>query len=209
MKLSGCIKGCRFYVSVLACIRFGRARTDAALMRKFQCNRRTVHDLTKRLAAAGLIYPGGWQLSGSHWMPVWRAGNKPHAPHPLGKTLQKLPPRREVVAFVAFWNELQMPTTTRQLVEVSGIDRITAGRIIKHARELRMVRIAGWMGHLGQGHRAPMFAIGGAADEPKPAARPMAELQREYHARVVSRKQTNLLYAAITGRAPELSRAAA
>lgn len=200
MKIETCAKGGRFYVSVLACIRFGWARTDVAMVKRFKCNRRTVNDLTKRLAAAGLIYPGAWELSGTHWVPVWRIGNKPHAPHPRGKALQKLPPKPEVVAFVALWNELQTPSTTRQLVEASGIDRITVGRILKHARELRMVRIAGWMDHPGQGQRAPMYAIGGGADEPKPAPRPMAELQREYMSRVVSRRQTSLLYAAITGR---------
>lgn len=203
MKFAPGLKGGRLYVAVLACIRFGWARTDAALRKKFRCNRRTVNDLTKRLAAAGLIYPGGWELSGTHWIPVWRIGDKPHAPHPRGKALQKLPPRREVVAFAALWNELQTPTTTSQLVEASGIDRITTGRIIKYARELRMVRIAGWMDQPGQGARAPMFALGGRADEPKPPPRPMAELQREYQARVASRKQTSLLYAAITGRAIE------
>lgn len=200
MSHADCIKGGRFYVSVLACIRSGRARTDVALRQRFKCNRRTVNDLTKRLAAAGLIHVGGWELSGTHWMPVWRIGEAPHAPHPNGKTLQTLPARAEVTSFAALWNELQTPTTTQQLVEVSGICRTTVGNIIQHARGLRMVRIAGWLPHVGQGFRTPMFALGGAADEPKPARRPMAQLQREYQARVTARRQTSLLYAAITGR---------
>ena len=194
------IKGGRFYVSVLACIRFGRARTDLALRNRFKCNRRTVNDLTKRMAALGLIHVSGWELSGTHWMPVWKIGDKPHAPHPMGKVLQKLRPRQDVTAFAALWSELETASTTRQLMDASGIDRITLGRIIKHARDLRMVRIAGWMPHPGQGARIPMYALGGAADEPRPAARPMAELQRESAARIAAREKTSLLYAAITGR---------
>ncbi len=203
MNLSTCVKGGRFFVAVLACIRFGWARTDAAMVKRFGCNRRTVNDLTKRLAAGGLIHVGAWELSGSHWMPSWRIGDKPHAPHPLGKRLQKLPPKQEVTAFVALWEELQSPSTTQQLVDASGISRATVGAIINLARDLRMVRIADWQTSPGQGARAPMFALGGRADEPKPPPRPMAELQREYQARVASRKQTSLLYAAITGRAIE------
>lgn len=188
------------YVSVLACIRFGWARTDVALRKKFDCNRRTINDLTKRMAAAGLIHVSAWELSGSHWMPVWSIGSKPHAPHPHGKKLQVLAQRDDVAAFAALWLELQTPTTTQQLVDASGICRTTVGRIIQHARKLRMARIAGWLPTAGQGYRTPMFALGGGADAPMPPARPMAELQREYHARTAARKQTSLLYAAITGR---------
>lgn len=197
------VKAGPFFVEVLACIRYGWAKTDRAIVKRLDSNLRFVASLTKRLAAAGLIRPIAWELSGTHWVAVWGYGPGKTVPHPNGRALAKPRLGAEVLAFSMLWSELAHPTTSADLTEASGYGRVTTNRILRHARDLRMVRVGDWQTPAHGGAMAPMYVLGGKADEPKPAPQSRSDMQRAYAARVAEKRRALRITTAIFGRAQQ------
>lgn len=101
---------------------------------------------------------------------------------PAGKHFRKT----ELVAFCEFIKALSEGLQSRQmLVERSGLNYHTVLKLVRHCRDIKLIRVDGWEVQVSGHGGAPieLFGIGSRADEPKPRPMPNAERCRAYYHR--------------------------
>lgn len=195
-------RGVCLYLSVMRRIRL-RGEANGAIAKALKIkSHNTIDRVTDGLWSLGLIHPSGWvKVKGSHYLqPTWRIGHGEAPPHPeRGAVKPKRCPAIELIAFAAWWRELESPSSQRELMAASGMGSTSCRRLVTHARALREVHVADWSKPHINGDYAPMFMRGGSADKPKPAPMTNTETVRGQYHRRKNRRNVFAVQSAITG----------
>lgn len=170
--------GWGLYATLLRAVIDGPS-TSSEIAQRTQTNKATVRTIMRRLRGLRLTHVAGYGVAGSKNTPVprWGYGDLPDAPLPTclrsgrevnhqSTRLPPIKPRAELITFATIVRELQgdAPLTVPELASLTGINRAFAYTVVRHFRELGLVRIADWAVPMRSGMPVAMYEF--AVDEP-------------------------------------------
>jgi hypothetical protein len=184
-------RGMRLYAEMVA--RIWRCPMTAAEI-SFELQMRTwsVLQVLRRLHHAKLVHACAWKRESAKGplAPVFTFGSAADVEHPSGPRRGSIAahwstapkPHIELLAFVQAVRSLREPIAVKDLCDAVGAAEGPIGRLVRHMRELGMVRIAAW-------DQAParvpiaLYALGTMRDAPRPKRQDRADIARAYRAR--------------------------
>lgn len=162
---------------------------------RFGKMRSRTRSLIRLMHEQGLVHICGWRPSTEgNLAAVWRAGAGVDVPAP-GRVLPKRRSgtvRVELVAFAHLMRALAEPISAKALMEAVGVTENPMYTLLKHMKELRLIRIVEWDLTIGTTPVA-LYQLGSGRDADRPQATPMRELWRRENERRRTRNQMQAL----------------
>lgn len=145
----------------------------------------SVSKVMRAMWSQRLVHISAWSLNVARYAPIWGAGDKTDATLPPGVDGRITPlVRSEVVSFANFWRCLVDGASVAEIAHDTGLCNGTIYQLIRHCRELSIVRIKGWRRPpRDMGDHIAVFGLGTTKDAPRPPATPTPELNRRAWAR--------------------------
>lgn len=189
--------GLGVYASVYHFLR--KPATPAELADKFSLNRINANELLREMKGLGLVHVCDWRRVGSTGnrsrvfkagagvdapLPPTRLGEPSRTPHPA-----PLRPRAHLIAFKSVLEALDAGLSREQMSQETGLSMSCLQRLIKHMREIGMVRICAWR---TSNPRIPLYELGWSPDHPKPPPMTNAEICKRRRERSAERRVNSI-----------------
>lgn len=182
-----------------------RPTTAQRVATRFGVQLQTARRVMARLHDLGMVHVSGWErphARGSS-IPLWAFGagqDQPRPEPPSGRPRQGLTRQTalpELVQVAHILRQLQgEPMGVAELAAAVGSQYANVARLLHHGRSIGLFRVAAWSPRLKGGAPGAMWAMGSAADAPRPSVMTRSEIdRRSRQARQARQAQQRMLMA--------------